>query len=173
MSANDFETKLAQSREYEIALAKWLQAERGFYILPTYDYSGLAANKAPRLICEKHGLVIPDLLAAKDGTMRWCEVKTKESADLYRISNTKVTGMPKRHWLHYQEVKQLSGCMVFVFFIHTLEGVVLCDEISILAHKINHIYDGDKMDRGGTIFFRFDALSPLISKRELDAYKTA
>lgn len=177
MAANDFEIKLASSRVYEIAVSRWLQAAKAYHILPTYDYSGLGSGKAPRLLCEQHGLVIPDLLGAKDGGVQWFEVKLKAKAVVHRKTWTLVTGMSLRHFQHYQQVRQLTGAHVWVLFIHDEENVVRYGEIGTHldpAHpntRWSHTWEKDTMDRGGTIFFRFNDLPVVMPKTELDKFK--
>ena len=130
-----FQAQRERSKLYEIAFSDWLQRVRGYYVLPTYDYSGLANNKAPRLMCLDSGLVIPDLLAAGNGVFQWFEIKLKEKADLHRKSGNLVTGLPYRHWLDYQRVKQVTGSLVWIVFIHETENVICAGEIDNMPHS--------------------------------------
>lgn len=170
MATNDrFEEKLAESREYEIALSRWLQQARNFYVLPTYDYSGLAENKAPRMSGSKHGLIVPDLLAAKDGRFVWFEVKLKTSAALYRKTNTWQTGIPLRHYHHYTELQLLTGALIWLVFIHREEQEVRFGELSVL--RVSQVDRRDVMSKGGMVFFAWHELSRLMSFSELDKYR--
>lgn len=165
----DFAAQRDRSRIYEIAVGAWLQAERGYFILPSYDYSGLANDKAPRLECGRDKLVLPDLLAfhpARQPT--WFEVKLKARADLYRKTNTLETGMATRHLQDYRRVKTLTRMQVWVFFVHELEEMVVTSEIDELP--VSHSYTGTRMDRGGTTFFDFNKLKLLMPLQELQRY---
>ena len=63
------------AKRYEIAVGDWLK-RRGWYVLPAYDYSGLADAKAPKFEAppQKLALVLPDLLVASSGKSKWAEV---------------------------------------------------------------------------------------------------
>lgn len=49
---------------------------------------------------------------------------------------------------------------VWLVFIHENERVVKVSEIDNLP--INHVYEGQLMDRGGTTFFSFDKLKQVM-----------
>lgn len=169
MAINDyFEAKLAESRKYEVALSNWLQA-RDFWILPTYDYSGLADDKAPRLLKLDRGLIVPDLLAAKDGRFQWFEVKLKSCAALYRKTNTWQTGIPRRHYLHYRELKLATGALIWIVFIHRQENQVRCGEIGQM--RVSQTDERNVMSRGGMTFFAWNELKYLMTFTELNKYR--
>lgn len=170
MVSQDFQEKRDIGLQYEKALERWMQIERGFYTLPTYDYNGVKEDKAPRLMSKTNHLVIPDLLAFGDAGARWCEVKFKTHADWNYKYQRLVTGIPLHHWKHYQTVRRVTGIPVFLCFIHDKENQVFVDSIEALTNKISHQYDGGKMGRSGMIFFCFDKLNPLIPKSALDVY---
>lgn len=157
----DFRQKVAEARKYEVALSEWLQRRLGFHVLPTYDYSGLGEDKSPRLYHLDEHLVIPDLLAFRDGRGVWVECKWKTSATLHRITNTRCTGMSRRHFEHYRRVKAVSGHDVRIVFIHVAEGELRGDEIDALAATVHHEYEGDKMGWSGMVFWDYDGL-PLV-----------
>ncbi len=159
MIPQQFAAQRKRSKVYEIAFSQWLQ-QRGYYILPAYDYSGWQDAKAPKLQCGTAGLVMPDLLACKDGKMQWFEVKLKDRADLHRKSGALCTGFAYRHYCDYLEVAYITGIPIWMVFIHEQENVVLTCEIGDCFTKLNHIYVGDKMDKcGGTIFLRYHELT--------------
>jgi hypothetical protein len=162
-----FAEKLERSRIYEVAFASWLQS-RGWYTLAAYDYSGKADDKAPRLMCGNTGLVTPDIFAVQLDKRAWFEVKLKSNADLYRKTNTLVTGLPLRHWQHYHDVKALTDMPVWIVFIHEAEETVVTAEIDDIA--TSHTYTGSSMDRGGTIFFIFEKLRPVTTLHDLRNY---
>lgn len=146
-------------------MAAFLQG-RGYYTLATYDYSGKADDKAPRLIAVSRGLVVPDVLAFHSAKpAAWFEVKLKARADLYRKTNTLETGFATRHLNAYRAVKALTGMNVWLVFIHEREDVVKACEIGSLP--VSHVYSGDLMDRGGTTFFAFNQLTTITSATHL------
>lgn len=157
---NSFQIQRERSKAYEIAVSRWLQAQRRYFVLPSYDYSGLADNKAPRPVRNTEWLVLPDLLGWNEQIGAWFEVKLKERADLYRKTNTLVTGIATRHLVDYRRVKQLTHMDVWLVFIHENERVVKVSEIDNLP--INHVCEGQLMDRGGTTFFSFDKLKQVM-----------
>lgn len=164
---SNFEFQRARSRAYEAAMTSFLQG-RGYYTLATYDYSGKADDKAPRLLAVNRGLVVPDVLAfhgEKAGA--WFEVKLKRRAVVYHKTNTLETGFATRLLNAYREVKGLTGLNVWLVFIHEREDVVKTCEIGRLP--ISHVYAGDLMDRGGTTFLKFDELKPIATMSQLKA----
>lgn len=68
-----------QGRAGELVCSGWLQ-EHGWYVIPSYDYSGDDRDKAPRLRGLVDGFPVPDLDVARGGVRRWVEVKTKTTA---------------------------------------------------------------------------------------------
>lgn len=132
-SDDQFQASLAKARKIERAVAAWLMS-KGARILPVYDYSGLGEGKAPKLqaFSASDSLVTPDLLVARRGCMSWCEVKWKTSAFHFRKTNEFETGIDLRLWNQYQRVKKITGCRVFLVFVHEAEDTVTCDEIGLL-----------------------------------------
>ena len=133
MPQSDFESALVRARKIEQAVATWLMA-RGSSILPVYDYSGLGANKAPKLqaFSASESLVTPDLLVARRGVTCWLEVKWKSHAFHFRKRNEFETGIDLRLFRQYQRVREITGCKVWIVFAHRDENVVTCNEIGEL-----------------------------------------
>lgn len=171
MVSQDFQEKRDIGLQYEKALERWMQVERGLYTLPTYDYNGAKEDKAPRLMCVDSRLVIPDLLAFGTVGARWCEVKYKGRADWNRSHQRFVTGISLHLWKQYQTVSHVTGIPVFLCFIHGQQNHVSIDSLEALHRKISHIYDGNKMGRNGMVFFCFDKLNYLMPFSELEKYK--
>lgn len=111
---NSFQIQRERSKAYEIAVSRWLQAQRRYFVLPSYDYSGLADNKAPRLVRNTEWLVLPDLLGWNEQIGAWFEVKLKERADLYRKTNTLGDGhcYPSPSGLPPRQAAYAHGCLV-------------------------------------------------------------
>lgn len=148
MPPSRFEEDLARARVVERAFASWLM-QRGSRILPVYDYSGLGSGKAPKLeaYAASDSLVTPDLLVARSGSLVWCEVKWKASANLFRRTNEFETGIDLRLWKQYQRVRRETGARVFLVFAQMSEGIVTCDDIDALdALPSKRVYDGPAYD---------------------------
>jgi len=157
--------KWKKGRKGELLIADLLK-QAGWYILPSYDYSG-EEEKAPRLQGALREYVIPDLDISKNGERRWAEVKTKQKADWTYITRRLEHGIPLRHYRHYLEVQEITGCDVWLFVYEIEAGDVLFAKLNDLADVLR-LYEGNKMSRGGMAFFPRDAfrLWPLRSKIE-------
>ena len=158
MNNTEFQNNLAEARKYEIALSKWLQKKFGFYVLPTYDYSGLQKNKAPKLSGMMNSFVIPDLLCFKPERKVWVECKWKSKAELYRKNNVYVTGIESRLFKQYQQVGKLSGIEVKIMFLHVAESEIRGNDLDFLSENINNYYAGDKFKNDGMVFWDFNKL---------------
>jgi hypothetical protein len=158
-----FEDQLAFGREVEKSVSAWLMT-KGYIILPVYDYSGLSENKAPKFTAaiQAESLVIPDLLAAKEGSSKFVEVKFKESATFTHITKRNETGLSHRLWKDYKSVQEKTGIPVYLVFAHRKEDEVRCGKLSSLDGK-ERVYSGTRMGRGGMVFFDYESLA-LIGK---------
>ena len=134
-----------------------LLKERGWYVIPSYDYSG-DDDKAPRMQGSLACYVLPDLDVAKDGTRYWAEVKAKASATWTRKTQRYEHGIPRRHYLHYREVEEITGCRVFLFVYEEDTGAILVGALDELAEEKRE-YTGGKMSYGGMVFFPRDAFA--------------
>ena len=166
----DFARERDRSKAYEIAFSEYLQTVRGYYILPTYDYSGLGDGKAPRLLKGKDGLVLPDLMGVKNGKISWFEIKLKSEATYYRKGGCLETGLNLRHWNDYQRVKAQIGAKIFIVFIHQKEDRVVTLDTDDFAAAFSHQYEDNKMGRGGMVFFDFAKLKFVMTASELERF---
>ena len=157
---HDFETKRELARAWEQRMGEWAR-RRGWYVLPTYDYSGRDDDKAPKLLAPpgRESLVLPDLQCVRPGETRWLEIKWKASCTRYVKGGYRTTGISLRLWEHYSQVELLTGGGVWVVFLHQEEQEIRGDSLADLHRKVSHQYDGRKMGRGGMIFFRYDKLT--------------
>ena len=151
------EWKFQKARTGERLIASLLQRE-GWFVIPSYDYSGEDGDKAPRLEGLKAGYVVPDLDVARNGVRRWAEVKTKASAVYTRITKRLEHGIPKRHYGCYLEVQRITGCKVTLFVYEENTGEILFGALDELA-KVKREYTGGKMSYGGMVFFPRDAFN--------------
>ena len=146
-----FTQRLEFGRSAEERVARVLQHRYGCHVVPAYDYS--AGDKAPKLQGAAGGYVVPDLDVSKNGSRSWIEVKAKNNAG----SPTRLTGQVEhgfswRLFQQYRTVQQITGTPVFIIVLELLTGDILYQSLDALD-AVKRVYDGDKMDRGGTVFF--------------------
>lgn len=156
MNNDDFALNRQKGKDAEELVATWLMI-RGFLILPVYDYSGIQDNKAPKFqaIQTKLSLVTPDLLCAKDGALKWVEVKWKTSTTLYRKKREVRTGLPRKHWEHYKKVQAVSGVPVWLLFVQEAENQIVGGHID----KLEPIYqEHNTVDYKDTVYFVYNKL---------------
>jgi hypothetical protein len=142
----------------ERIVATYLQ-KRGYYVIPSYDYSGNDGDKAPKLQGLLHSHVIPDLDIAKGGKRKWCEVKTKRAATWTRITQQWEHGIPKRHLDAYLQVEAITGTDVFLVVYEESTGVLL----RISAKQIADTGRESEMKKSGysqgpMVYFARDAM---------------
>lgn len=105
-----------RGRNAEAISAKWLQ-DRGWFVVPSYDYSGADGDKPPRLQGANERYAIPDLDVARDGTRMWVEVKLKAGPTFYRKTQTDEHGIDLRLWNDYVAVERITGTEVWLFIL--------------------------------------------------------
>jgi hypothetical protein len=159
-----FAQRLEFGRSAEECVSRLLQHRYGCHVVPAYDYSG--DEKAPKLQGVAACYAVPDLDVSKAGARSWVEVKAKNNAG----SPTRLTGQIEhgfswRLFQQYQAVQQITGTPVYIIILEVLTGDVLCQSLDALD-AIKRVYHGDKMDRGGTVFFPRDAFEPLCNLQE-------
>ena len=153
-----FADRLAFGRGAERLVAELLQRRFGCHVVPIYDYNG--NDKAPKLQGALRGYVVPDLDVSKDGERSWVEVKAKSNqGSLTRCTGRVEHGFSWRLFRHYQAVRRITGTPVFVVILETVTGDLLYQSLDVLD-TVKRVYDGDKMDRGGTVFFPRDSFIP-------------
>lgn len=123
-----------RGRNGERIIARWLQA-RGWYVIPSYDYSGEDGNKAPKLQGLRCGYPVPDLDIACKGKRLWAEVKTKTEPTLFRLLDRLEHGIEHRHFIAYHEVQEITGCQVWLFIYEERAGVVLSAALDDLSKR--------------------------------------
>lgn len=167
----DFDNQYEWASLREMGVASFLR-DRGWFTLPTYDYSGKQDDKAPILHGPTSKLIIPDVLAFKAKSARWFEVKAKTEATFHRKTQVWETGFSLRHWEHYRQVQTETGIDVLVFFVHDNKkpgdgnGEVRFASLNDLD-RMRREYNGDKMGRGGMVFFPYDRLTLIVSTSKL------
>lgn len=153
---DEFRTRpeFLRGRNGERIIADLLMA-RGWYVIPSYDYSGEDGNKAPKMQGARSAFVLPDLDVIRQGKRFWCEVKTKKEPTYTRMLDRLEHGIPLRHYQHYRLVEEETGCFVWLFIYEELAAVVLCNSLNNLE-RFKRIYAGGKMSYGGMVFWPRD-----------------
>jgi hypothetical protein len=145
-----------RGRDAEQLVAAYLQG-RGWYIIPSYDYSGEHGDKAPTIQGAHDGIVLPDLGIAKAGMMKWAEVKAKGGPTFTLKTKTYDHGIGYRKWCHYLRVQQETGCHVWLFIIEECSQILLAESLDVLGD--GRRYDDNKMDKGGMVFWPRESFS--------------
>lgn len=124
---------------------------RGWFVVPSSDYTGENGDKAPKLFGEREELILPDLDVSKDGERGWVEVKTKATTTLHRMSGTVEHGISLRHWKHYRRVEMITGAPVHLMVVEQRSGEILVASLAELGS--GRTYEGDKMGPDGMVFW--------------------
>ena len=140
-----------RGRRGEQTVAEHLKGH-GWYVVPSYDFSGDDGEKAPKLIGLSDGFAIPDLDVSRAGRRAWCEVKTKASATLHRASGRLEHGISTRLLRAYLRVQEITGCPVFLVVIEEDTGAMIRGRLDVLMEHVRY-YTGEQMGRGGMAFF--------------------
>lgn len=176
----DFESKLKFGQQAEQWLERWIAQKYGWAILPVYE--GGRENKGPRLIVpNSHNLILPDLLAIRANEARWIEVKRKSIFSWHRKYQYWSTGIDRRSFDHYIEVRKRSPWHLFLMFLHApgVDPIVnkpcpsglFASEITKLAEAlkpnstIGHTYD--RYGKGGMVYWRMEAFQKLATYEEV------
>ena len=144
-----------KGRSAEVATAQILK-QRGWHVIPSYDYSGEDGKKAPKLEGSSRSHIIPDLDVSKEGARLWIEVKTKSHAILRRVTQCLEHGIEYRHWKDYLEVQRITNTQVWLFIHEEDTGDILFQSLTELAQDAR-VYEGNRMGRGGMVFFKRSA----------------
>jgi hypothetical protein len=159
-----FVDRLAFGRTAEETVSGILQRRYGCHVVPVYDYNG--ANKAPKLQGANGGLAVPDLDVSRDGIRTWVEVKAKSnSGSPTRLTGRIEHGFSWRLFCQYRDVQRITGTPVYILIFEIVSGDILFQSLDVLD-AVKRVYDGDKMDRGGTVFFPRDAFEFLCNTGE-------
>lgn len=152
----------------ELLVSEFLR-RRGWFVIPSYDYSGEEGDNPPRLQGNGIAYPIPDLDVAKSGRRRWVEVKTKGHADWTLVTRRFEHGIAKRHYDAYKIVSEITGELVWLCVYEMDTSDVLIASLSTLKARF---YEGTRMSRGGMVFFArdeftflFNLQNPLASER--------
>lgn len=148
-----------RGRAAEQRIAAWLKAN-GWFIIPAYDYSGPDGDKAPIFQGATEGIVLPDLGIARAGLMKWAEVKAKKGPSYTVITGENVHGIGLLKWRHYLRCQRETGAHVLLFIWEECKQTLLVQSLDVLGD--GRIYKGDRMDKGGMVFWPRDRFDPFV-----------
>lgn len=149
-----------RGRAGEQAVAKWLQ-ERGWFVVPSYDYSGADGDKPPRLQGLESRYAIPDLDIARAGLRIWAEVKVKGTPSWHRVTQVWEHGISRRLHQNYCEVQRITGTPVWIFVLEERDDVLIAQSLDLLGAP--RVYDGSKMGRDGMSFWPRQRFRPMAT----------
>jgi hypothetical protein len=112
----NFSENLVYGKIGEDVISSWLQG-RGHSIFPAYEKQ-INCGKGPQLFASHGNLVLPDLLAFRNGKVLWVEAKRKTNFTWHRITRRWVTGIDIRHYDEYQKVRLSTKFPVWILFWH-------------------------------------------------------
>lgn len=144
--------KFQRGRNGERLVADALK-ERGWMVIPSYDYSG-EDDHAPRMEGQAAAYILPDLDICRKGQRRWAEVKTKHAPSLGRISGKLEHGIPLRHFHHYQSVQRETGTEVWLFIYEEAARKLIFEKLDNLGE--GRVSNASSMSRGGMIYWTRD-----------------
>ena len=147
----------------------------GWFVIPSYNYSGEEGNKAPRLQGALRAYVIPDLDCARDGVRNWVEVKTKTAATLtydpmeirpYSFQEAREMGLPgrlehgisERHANSYAEVQRITGDQVLLVIYERSTGDVLWATLEAWLDGRRSIMRKGSHSEGAMLYLARDAM---------------
>jgi hypothetical protein len=125
----------------EKLVAAWLQ-ERGWHVIPSYDYAGSDGEKAPKLQGFREGHPVPDLDVARGGVRKWVEVKSKSYSPFWGKGQCHVHGIDLPLLQHYQTVEQITGTDCWIAIYEEDTGSLLCQSLSELGKPMSTGTDG-------------------------------
>lgn len=165
----------------ESVISRWLQA-RGHAVFPAYEIEK-PSGKGPQLFAATGDLVLPDLLAFRDGQAHWFEAKHKTCFTWHRITSRWVTGIDLRHYGEYQDVATVTGLPVWLLFFHPQAEPspgdmshgcppecptgLFGNDLGVLARCENH--RSDRYGKSGMVYWAHESLKRIALAREVRA----
>jgi len=128
---SNFDDNLRQGREGEAIVTRWLQ-ERGYGVIPSYDFTGSDGDVAPKLKFLTRSLIVPDLDVCRGGNRVWVEVKHYSHAAFNNSKQIDVHGLKAAHYRQYLQVQKATGCPVFLAIVERNTGAILIGRLDAL-----------------------------------------
>lgn len=164
-----WEERWALGRKWEELACAWLKTQ-GYLVLPTANLSKGPEGAAPAFEgADNKRVIVPDILACRDGKATWIEVKMKEAPSFTRMTGRWETGIPERMWQHYLDMQQKTGIKVTLLMIHTQRALVHTAQLDDIA-RFTRLYSGNACSPGGMRFLPYDLLTQVS---DLDSFLAA
>lgn len=161
---DEFRANLALGRQWETAVASWLLS-RGWRLMP--DYAGDNTAGAPKLRGGKEGTVLPDILGAERGAMKYVEVKYRSRSVDFHLIGQRVTGkIEERLWNEYLRIEQDTGIPVWLVFVQRAERELVGAPLKHIA-RFSHRGVGDG---AGFLYIEYECLDRLASFADIDRF---
>ena len=113
----DFDENFEDGKLGESEIAGWAK-EQGFNILPIYEVQS-GQYKGPTIYTAKGiGVIAPDMLVFKNGSVRWIEAKHKSSFTWSRKYQCWETGIDLHHYYEYLKVMEMIDWPLWLMFLH-------------------------------------------------------
>ena len=166
----NFEQALAFGQQGEKTVSEWLQS-RGHMVFPAYEKEG-GECKGPQLFAKSGDLVLPDMLAFREGRSVWFEVKRKTCFTWHRNSQQWATGIDLHHYEQYIAVSKKTNLPVWIVFLHPTEIPDPCDlrngcppksPVGMFGGELNYLWRNEnhrstRYGRKGMVYWAHDKL---------------
>lgn len=111
-----------RKKEYQVGVEgeeviEELLKSNGYGTIPSHKYSD---DGAPAIDYPDGEIVLPDIITAGDGDMKFVEVKTKNEIHVqHNQDDERQHGIPKRLWTSYNEIQEKTGFETWLFVFET------------------------------------------------------
>lgn len=159
-----FARNLQSGKAGESAIAEWLKG-RGWNVMPVYEKI-IDEGKGPQVFSADRELVAPDLFVFNGQKCLWVEAKHKTGFTWHRLTKKWETGIDRRHYLDYLEVRKRSGIPLYLMFLHKggqakdsppSPAGLFSAEILHLSENINHT--DYRWGRSGMVYWAIETLN--------------
>lgn len=139
-----WEERWRQGRTWEERAVELLKGMGWMVVSLANLSSGPQAARGPQLEGATSSLVLPDVLACKEGVSCWFEIKYKASTTYHRNSRRTEVGIPEYLLQHYLGIQKATGIEVRLAFLIGDERALLVANLKD-ATRTRRIYDGHNM----------------------------
>lgn len=107
--------------------------DQGYYVTRVCDASSKKGDLAPMMRGERVKVILPDLMASKNGRSVFVEIKTKTSATYTYSLGRYEHGIERRHWEHYCRCQHETGIPFYLGILEEDTGQLLVAPLKRLA----------------------------------------
>jgi hypothetical protein len=146
----NFEHSFKFGRVGESSVSNYLR-HFGWHVIPVYEKEGGDFKGHRFFTAVWSEMVAPDILSVKNGVFRFTEAKHKSVFSWYREGQRWTTGIDRHHWEDYCKIASLTGCDLWLMFLHEESEPDLRDKgphpycdgrkcsTGLFGHSINHL----------------------------------